>query len=115
MWTSALVLNQDKLLLEDPMGLWNRHFEPKLRTALGGVGVGMKVAAVWLGYGCQGKCQKSGMCPNFCLRCNSDEVSAAMGRYQEKSGSSSRLISQDDYYTWLEENQGIFKLAIPVF
>jgi len=160
MWTSALVLNQDRLLLEDPMGLWNRHFEPKLRTALGGVGVGMKVAAVWLGYGCQGKCQKSGMCPNFCLNCNSEEVATAMGRSQERVDSSSSMkeryaawkaetlsqnssadvawkvflkstskpkgvskkegrmkvqISQDDYYTWLEENQSMFKLAIPDF
>ena len=53
MWTSALVLNQDKLLLEDPMGLWNRHFEPKLRTALGGVGVAWDegsscVVGIWL-------------------------------------------------------------------
>ena len=24
-------------------------------------------------------------------------------------------ISQDDYYTWLEENQSMFKLAIPDF
>jgi hypothetical protein len=160
MWTSALVLNQDSLLLEDPIGLWNRHFEPKLRTAMGGVGVGMKVAAVWLGYGCQGKCQKSGMCPNFCLNCNSEEVAAAMGRYHEKSESNGSLkaryaawkaetiaqnssadtawkvflkntpkpkggsknegkvkeqISQEDYYNWLEENQSVFKLAIPDF
>jgi hypothetical protein len=33
----------------------------------------------------------------------------------KKEGRMKVQISQDDYYTWLEENQSMFKLAIPDF
>jgi hypothetical protein len=45
-----------------------------MTTAQGKVDFPMKMAVVWLGYGCIGRCRKSGMCPGFCLNCNAEAV-----------------------------------------
>ena len=57
-WTSAMVTHNDSLLMEDPMGIWVRHFNTKMVAVQGKVDVPMKEAVVWLGYGCRGKCKK---------------------------------------------------------
>jgi hypothetical protein len=78
LWTSAMVTSQTTLLTEDPMGIWTRHYDIKMTVVQGKIDFPMKMAVVWLGYGCKGKCKRSGMCPGLCLYCNTDIVVASV-------------------------------------
>ena len=151
-----MVTNKTEILTEDPMGIWIRHFDIKLSAAQGKVDLPMKEAVVWLGYGCKNKCKKGGMCPGFCLYCDTDAVVAQIrgtsskgkvdntnSRYEvwkketlksnasasvtfadfrkhgpkspkaaaKKEGSSP--VGEEEYFSFLEENQHYFRLEIP--
>ena len=99
MWTSAMVTSQTAVLTEDPMGIWIRHYDTKMATVQGKVDFPMKMAVVWLGYGCKGRCKRSGMCPGFCLNCNAD----AVGDSIKGSKLGSKGSTKERFAAWKKE------------
>ena len=100
-WTSAMVTHNHALLMEDPMGIWVRHFNTKMVAVQGKVDLPMKEAVVWLGYGCRGKCKKCGMCPGFCLYCDADIVTAKVRGVKGAGTDNSTYNSR--YQAWKQE------------
>ena len=103
MWTSAMVNSQTSILTEDPMGIWARYYDPKMSSAQGKIDFPMKMAVVWLGYGCKGKCKKSGMCPGFCLYCNNDIVVATIGGSNKTGVSKGESSTSERFKAWKKE------------
>ena len=94
-----MVTSQTAVLTEDPMGIWIRHYDTKMTTAQGKVDFPMKMAVVWLGYGCIGRCRKSGMCPGFCLNCNAEAVGDSIhGNKLDNKGS-----TKERFAAWKKE------------
>lgn len=100
LWTSAMVTSQTAVLTEDPMGIWIRHFDVKMAAAQGKIDLPMKEAVVWLGYGCKNKCKRGGMCPGFCLYCDTDAVVAQIRGTASKTKADS---TNSRYETWKKE------------
>lgn len=103
LWTSAMVTSQTALLTEDPMGIWTRYYDIKMTAVQGKIDFPMKMAVVWLGYGCKGKCKRSGMCPGLCLYCNTDLVVASVQGIKggSKKGESTTVTARFD--SWKKE------------
>jgi len=101
LWTSAMVTSKTALLMEDPMGIWTRHYDTKMTSAQGRIDFPMKMAVVWLGYGCKGKCKRSGMCPGFCLYCNTDVVVSSVKG--SKSGNKKGESTKARFVSWKRE------------